>query len=333
MDVVAQVTPGWTLVELCELISKTLLGDHARDLHDSPEVEGSSLLVLPAWSWVEPDRSLGRKQRTGTLFPVRVHWDGPTVRLTEPGATVQLHWCIDGLGVADDGSCVIEPDLDRGLRLLDGTLPPNIDAAPVGVGGPGNAVSDLHRVIADGDHAHWEMMQLLERATSVALERAHFGLVADYSQQVFGDPAAASGPLLHPETLETLRFQMVYGSGDEDPAKDPPMTRVLRDMHAPGTFTNVEPQRWLRVRIGKLARDWVARAAGDPNEGPRIRRAARELGGDPDPEQLSTTLGIGMKRVKAALSLSPNPDAAGVPFDPHHGVDTTLVGGRTRRRP
>ncbi|MDN5895927.1 MAG: hypothetical protein L0H93_18120 [Nocardioides sp.] len=334
MDVVAPVKPGWTLVDLCNLISKTLLGEDAGTLREHPDLDQSSLLVLPVWAWVKPGRSLGRKERAGPLFPARVRWDddGPTVRLVDPGTAVSLRWSIDGLGITDEGTCKVEPDPHEGLRLVEGTLPPNVTAdADHLAAGDDHAPGSAQWLAETGEHARWELLQLLETVTRTALERAHAGLVAEYAHQVYGDPSAASGPILHPETLETMRLRIVYGTGDEKSGKEPPMTRVLRDMHDPATFTNVEPQRWLRVRVGKLARNWVSREAGDPEEGPRIRRVARELGVT-DPGQVSAALdGIGTKRVEDALALAPNPDALGVPFNPRSG-DIGLLDSRLHAR-
>lgn len=305
------------LDNLCGLIERTLLADQAQEVLDTCDTH--MVVVLPMWAWTRPNASLGRKQQRCDEFPVRLHWDGPLVR-PMPHATTSLTWCIDGLGVSDEGTQRV--DLPPGCH--DTTVPYRSRQLEVA------DTSRLEELVADGNAARWEFLQLLEQVTAAALERCHALLVREYSMQAYGDPNKHTQPILHKETLEALRIRLVYGDNDHG---DSPMMGLIRASHRQD-FAKVEPQRWLRAAAWKRVRDAVHDEAGDPQDGALIRRTARTLGSD-DPTKIAAALqGVGPKRIAAALALAPHPDAAPLHlmFYPDDSQDVWLNGQLTQSR-
>jgi len=312
-----------------------LLPDHA------------SLVALPAWTWRPAGISMGRKDDHGRLLmPVRVRWEGDEERpesddghdagqiagqagpiLLRPASlgtseSVRLGWSVDSLGVMEHGSTLVHQSgwsdwLGAGIverpACGEADVPRLIDA-------PVLDRDAQHRILCgwveDGITARWEFLQLLDAAVEKALHRAHMTLVAEYSEQVYGDPHASTRPILHEEALEALRSRIVYGEpdSDSDDQDDSLMLRLIAQTHDLSLFDNVDPQRWLRVKVGRICRYWVRSEVGDPEAGPKIRRTAKALGLD-DPEKVAAALhGIGPGRVEAALSLAPHPDAGALRF-------------------
>lgn len=329
-----------SMVDLCGLIARTMRGQAATRLLDSWRRGGlperAQIVALQAWLWRPAGITMGRKDQYGALLvPVRVRWDGQpdgALIVRDADATdgeVSLNWSTDALGVNDAGTAVLRRTTWAGFTGA-GSLEQDADGGteiPRAIDAPVLDRDEQHRVlcgwIEDGIEARWQFLSLLDDALDKALHRAHMALVAEYSEQIYGDPNASSRPVLHEESLEALRSRLVYGDEDDfsDAAREGSlMMRLITDTHDVGVFDNVDPQRWLRVKIGQLARYWVRREVGDPEAGPKIRRTARELGID-DPEKVAAALnGIGTRRVAAALGLAPHPDAGALRFG--FGEDT-----------
>lgn len=285
-----------SMEELCSLIEHTLYAEQIKTvLAEHPDT--NSVLVLPMWAWVRPEANLGHKGARageGALFPVRVHWDGPLVQPWD-AAESTLDWRIDGLGVTAEGTQKI-PAEDSSIPF-QAKQPQVVDQ------------DTLRTMLSDGEAARWQFLQLLELIVGSALERQHIVLMREYSTLAHGDPTVSNAPILHEEALEALRMRLVYGDNDDE--GESLMMGVIRSSHTQ-SFAKVEPQRWLRVYVSKIARDKIRREIGDPEAGPLVRRTARAIGTE-DPEQIAAALdGIGVKRVKDALDFAPHPDALAV---------------------
>lgn len=312
----------------CELLERMWLAQCAQALLARPEElpEGAAtVFVAPMWLWRRAALDVGRKARAadgGTLLmPVRLDWSPAPVLVIEPGQRATLSWTADGLGWRGQGSTGVtgtDPGAAPGPSQdwAEARRRPGGPTAAVAAhaGRRGVSAGEVTRVLAglveDGRVARWSAVQRVEPLVRANLARANTYLSHDVCMGGDHHPR----PLVGEVTLDTVHDRLMFGDQGEDSF----VFRLLRRCLQVDTFTKVDPLRWLTATIRREAQQTLRGVLGDPHVGSKIRRAARELGDADTVAVLAAYRArhprdmVGPARVKAALSVAPDPSAAAV---------------------
>lgn len=304
---------------ICQLLERIILGREASKVLDRlGELNGGAeLYVLPVWGWAVSRIDVGRKDRiVGSterlLLPVRLTWAPAPVVLLPAGEPASATFTATGMGHSAVGEVHLDGAASEG-ELRDGGLEPTADWGPR-VRGRTASRAALLQMVEDGKAAYWEVLTLLEAKVAHALDHATSAASADLA--VSHERARALDSI----TLETLQAQMVYGSQDAASDEPSPMQRLVERCTHPGTFTKVDPERYVLTSVRRDARAVVRRALGDPHIGGKVRALAAELG-TTDLEAIVAEYRsrypadrLSTDRAVAALSLRPHPNASTFPL-------------------
>ncbi|GEL47779.1 hypothetical protein CHO01_28950 [Cellulomonas hominis] len=227
---------------------------------------GRRLVALPAWLWLAPAISIGRKAvradgRT-MLMPVRVTWPDAAHLVALPAGTHHLPWSATGLGHAVTGVLTVQVT-EHGVHSIKGCA----DLAPTDHGPDTQAARAA--LLQRADTSRWQARMSLERYVEQAVDAA----VATVTRDVLGLRSVHS--VLDATSTETVRDAMLLGTGQTPGAVD----RIIERSLAPAAFVRVDPLHYLTVDLRRAAEAYVRRAISDPPIGRKIRTVQRAMPG------------------------------------------------------
>jgi len=279
---------GWN-EKLCQRLERMAWG-RALATYDRPRSR-SGVVVLPVFAWDTPAASVGRKSRSrsgGKLaLPIRVRWfihqpkskshtpSAAEAMILSPDDSLTLKWEATGAGHRRSGITHVRAS----TRVLEGTFTFNAteplvpSEVCVPVLSRVRARSRMQEVIEDGRKAQWEALTSIEEHLSWAFERAH----AAVRYELLGDDNPAG---LDTETKESIKDSLMFGSvTDQRPNRVKPESfafRLLDRCLEVGTFTKVDPQKYVITTLVSGSETAIRRHIGDPHIGRKIRRLREE---------------------------------------------------------
>ena len=262
---------GW-LDELCGHLQAAIWAAGAADLLADRATwpTRGAVLTLPCWRWAVPAADVGRKSRAadgGTLLlPARVAWDPGAGVLVPQGRSVPASWRTAGLGLGDGGGALLACTRHPEVRLDPRTwLPDRVTATAATRTGMAH---DLARITAAGRAARWDLLQMLEPYVRSAVVRGHARVAAEVAGE-----SNHSGPrvVLDDTDQEVVIDTLLLGEG----AGPGHVARMLDRCLRPGTFTRVDPLRYIAVTLRRDAEQEIRRRIGDPRIGRKVRALHR----------------------------------------------------------
>lgn len=280
---------------------------------DLPDL--GAVVVLPTWTWGPARINVGAKDRGPNgeklALPVPVTWQPSPVLVVPTGQQVEVACSIVGLGYTGRSSatvCAVPGIVSTETTMRTEGLP-----VPARVRQPVTTrrriASRLDELVADGHHAYWQIIQLLEPTLSAALLRA----VKHVSAEAYEGDDSRAGRALDEADMEAIRTNMLLGTEERTGV----IPRLIEKVASPaGRFAKVDPQRFIVTAIDRDAKAAVRQAVGDPHIGPKVRAVAKELG----TEDLDVLLpvyrerypadNLSVTRARAALDLRRRPSAS-----------------------
>lgn len=296
---------------MCERLQAVMHGRAAQKLLDTPEAipDAAGIAVLPAWTWLRPLISVGRKDKAfgtgqGLLMPVRNDWSTEMVLLVS-GPSIPLTYRARGMGhlLAGQSKAVLRPGAAVPGRGVD----PLSLTSPVFAGSASRAriMRELQALVTAGDTARWEVLQGLEPKLRKELYKAH----AHISHEI-SETTGAFQPMLDEIGIEEVHDYLMFG----DEKKPGSAFRLIELCLTPDCFLRVDPLMYMSKHLRRDAEAQIRRRIGDPHIGPKIREIARRL---PDGNRdLSRIIAeyrkvypndrLSINRAEAAMTVSPD---------------------------
>lgn len=306
------------LERFCERLAAVSTADAShiadRDLRED------ALVVLPMWLYLVPETNVGSKANNG-LIPSRIVWrhededwseDLRILQVSPDDGEVILRWQAPGLGWK-------EPACGK-LALRCGPLREVVYDTQTGVPSDVTAepVCDVRtwasEAAHDGDHAAWELFEMLQVPARQATERACHNIsweIAGFRDGLDGSVSLDRPvrPVIDAVSLEAAATELGLG---KDGAESSPVWRLLRRCLLPNSFVRVEPLHFVQVSLLRDATAIVRRMIGDPHIGPKVRRVMREVKPDTTEELLVAYHKrypgdrLSMRRAMKALTAGPD---------------------------
>lgn len=306
---------GW-MNNWCGTLGHIITGRAADRLLESPLPDQAGLVALPSFLWREAGMNLGRKDRARgggkLLMPIRVVWSSGAVAVINEGDTV-LYWEAEGSGIHQSGSLEVRLGSYGGgtLDITDADIPQH----PVTVPATDrlSLEAELLGLSENGRHAWWHALASLEVYVDKAVRQAHRYVTLDAG--IGTEEPPDSFRFLDEQAIVTATNRLLIGDLD-DPGRPSSVVRLLHRSLEPGAFIKVDPEMFTQRAIRRDAQLEVRRVVGDPAQGSKIRRTARDLGATGlDDDAIDLVLAeyrirhpadkMGRRRIKKALQVRP----------------------------
>lgn len=291
-------------VVLTGLLTRITNGADAEMLLESSDLEASGTLVqLPSFVHVEFRQAHSPNR---ILYP-----GGSTVLFTPDGIPAEIAYEIpNSLLPTVTGHLQLAPGAAGGHTLL-GVIP---DAAPHGhtatatvteVTSSSALRARLRRIIADGQHARFELAAALQHYTEHAVDAAARSV---YSEIVDlpDDATAVCVPAVGQVDQERIVTELLYGT---DGKKDSVILRMIDRAACTDWALSKHVSRRMAQAIWGAAETHVRRSIDDPHVGRIVRALAREYGMDNPEDLLSVfrekypTKRMGVERIRRSLEV------------------------------
>lgn len=296
---------------LCERLQAVMHGRAAQELLNSPESipDSAGIAVLPAWTWLRPLISVGRKDKAfgtgqGLLMPVRNDWAAPMVLLVS-NESIPVTYRARGMGhtIAGQSKVVLRAGAAPVARAAG--VPSMTSMIFAGPAPKSQILRSLGELVAAGDKARWEVLQGLEPKLRKELYKAH----AHISHEI-SETTGAFQPMLDEIGIEEVHDYLMFG----DSKKPGSVFRLIELCLAPDCFLRVDPLMYMSKHLRRDAEAQIRRRIGDPHIGPKIREIARRLpDGNRDLARIITEYRkvypndrLSINRAEAAMTVSPD---------------------------
>lgn len=246
-----------------------------------------TLVLLPAFTWLPPAITVGRKTRNPDgpdyTLPVRLTYDVGEAVILRPGETAEIR--VRARGMGHDLAGTVAVTSAAGLPADETTVSYSGSGLPAAVGA-GTAVS-LPRAVAqareDASLARWEAAMVFLQPS---VERE-----TDRAISVLRSSSAGSGSVagaVRDAVIDKIVFGIAPARGGEDDAPaDPPLLRLVDRCCEPDAFLRADPARIVALTVRRDARDAAQSVTGDTRLGVRLRGLADQLGPGVTPSGLA----------------------------------------------
>ena len=247
------------------LLQRIIWGQEASGLW--PCRADASLHLLPVFTWAHSLIDVGRKDWQAPnlpryLLPVRLSSPCGHVVLASSRQDIQMH----ARGMGHD--CKVSGVVDPGIPSLEPVEEmTGFDLGVVGASARGylRVRRSLHSLIQDGQAAHVELVEYLERGATTFLHKAERSKIEELR--------LANNRLFDPIKFESVVGEVMFGSDNRKALGLALIERCLK----PETFIKVDPSRYIAVNLRRSCRDVVSSVIGDPRVGPKFRLFFRTL--------------------------------------------------------
>lgn len=288
---------------LGDMVTAKSAADMLASIDEAPE--SGDLTIGPSWVWLEPKIDVGRKGKTSsgeiTKMPVRLHWLGGNVKVTERGTNPELQVRVVGLGHDTQISSRVLTIEDTIGGIYASSV---MDIAPelVHFSAKGQLERNLRALINKGNHSRWELVNGLEPFALRKLKQANGRVAAELGEYKIH----AAPKVLDELAIDDLLADLLCGDGTSSV-----IIRMLERGADPLTFRRVDPMHYFAVNIRARAEEAIRRRIGDPKIGPKIRRVQAKVQAETVDELIEAYRlihprdALARKRAIAALTAGP----------------------------
>lgn len=301
----AQLPP---LPVICQHLQEIIHAADAARLGTFP-TGGGVLVKLPVWAYVPAKIDMGRKGQnsdgTTSNMPVRIDWEGGSVRFLGFGETVEIGWRMVGLGHDESGSASVGISADTGVRIVS---PPAGIVSPEWVPIRSQRLFDarVRAVVTSGHTGRWNLISGMEGYTRHRLVTTNYAV----AHELGGAADADFSAVLDDIAVDELVSELLFGERN-----DSAVSRMIDRALEPAKFYRVDPLRYFAIAIRARAEEAIRRKIGDPKVGPKVRRVMA-ISGATSVEELIEAYrllhpndSLAHKRAIAALTAGPTVSA------------------------